>query len=187
LTATDRAAPPLQRHLREIAAASWFAAVGEPLVAAERWEAQAYAKALGFTNLGIAAVADWRAAESLTKSPDWSRAWWDREEEERQKLLRQAVAGQDELALMRDLSEATSQASALVHGAAAIAAARAGVADQSLIRVAAGAAIQAAYQAALARLSLGDQADGHAFCCKFRLYQAGRWPLGIVGDKFHLF
>jgi hypothetical protein len=70
-------------------------------------------------------------------------------------------------------------------GAASIAAARDGVADPALSRVAAGAATQAAYQAALARAA--GSPDSHPFAIKFRLFAAGRWPLGLVSDTFHLF
>jgi len=178
---------PLQRHLHDIHAASWFAALGEPLMQSERWEAQAYLAGLGLRDIGIAGVADWAQAAAIAQSPDWSHDWWDREEEERQKLLAIAGKSADQSALLTALSEATAAASAIVHGAAAIAAARAGIADQTLIRVAAGAATQAAYQAALAELALGDGAREHAFIVKFRLYQAGRWPLGVVGKRFHLF
>jgi hypothetical protein len=177
----------LARCLHDIRAASWFAALGEPLTQAERWEAQAYLAALGMRNFGIAAIADWAEAARTAQSPAWSHEWWDREEQERQRLLALAGASADQNKVLSELSEATEAASALVHGAAAIAAARASVADQSLIRVAAGAATQASYQAALAELALGKDAAEHAFIIKFRLYQAGRWPLGIVGDRFYLF
>ena len=139
----------------------------------------------GFT--GRVSLADWPQAARTAQSPDWSHEWWNREEEERQRLLTLAASPAERSAVLSLLSEATAAASAIVHGAAAIAAARAGVADQSLIRVAAGAATQAAYQAALAELALAEASREHAFIIKFRLYQAGRWPLGIVGDRFHLF
>jgi hypothetical protein len=70
-------------------------------------------------------------------------------------------------------------------GAAAVAAARAGMADPSVTRVAAGAASQACDQAALA---LAAGADGHhPFAAKYRLFLAGRWPLGVVGSRGFVF
>jgi hypothetical protein len=72
-----------------------------------------------------------------------------------------------------------------VHGAAAVAASRSGVADEALIRAAAGAATQGAYHAALVLAAGGD--EHHPFAIKFRLFEAGRWPLGIVGATFNLF
>jgi hypothetical protein len=63
--------------------------------------------------------------------------------------------------------------------------ARGGVADQALMRVAAGAAAQACHQAALARAA--GAGDDHAFAQKFRLYAGGRWPLGVVGGRLFVF
>src|SRR6185437_4805443 len=64
----------------------------------------------------------------------------------------------------------------------ALARARAGIADPMLTRVASGAAAQACHQAALAIAAAAG--PDHLFAIKFRLFAAGRWPLGIVGDRF---
>ena len=58
-------------------------------------------------------------------------------------------------------------------------------ATESAAAVAAGAAAQAAYQAALV-LATDGEAD-HPFALKFRLFEAGRLPLGITGNTFNLF
>ena len=71
-----------------------------------------------------------------------------------------------------------------MHGKAATAAARAGKAAPASIHVAAGAASQAVYQLAVARLA-GNQTS--PFESKFRLFAAGRWPLGIEGSRLFLF
>ena len=86
---------------------------------------------------------------------------------------------------MAALTRVTEAASAVVMGAASVAAARSGVADAALARVAAGAATEAAYHAGLARIA-GAGAN-HPFAIKFRLFAAGRWPLGIAGGILHLF
>jgi hypothetical protein len=52
------------------------------------------------------------------------------------------------------------------------------------IHVAAGAAAQAAYQLALARLAEDAASPVES---KFRLFVAGRWPLGVVGSTLILF
>lgn len=168
--------------------ASWFAALGERLTQGERWDARAYLAELGFADAGVAEVKSWEEAAAIAKSPDWSRAWWDREEAERQRLLGLCGAIYPEHELMAALSRVMELASASTHGAAAIAASRAGVVDPALIRVAAGAAAQAAYQAALPVLA-GNVAGEteHPFSIKFRLFEAGRWPLGIAGGSFHIF
>ena len=59
------------------------------------------------------------------------------------------------------------------------------LADPALARVAAGAAAQACHQAALA-LAVAAPPE-HVFAVKYRLFAAGRWPLGIVGDRCFVF
>lgn len=170
---------------QQIRTASWFAACGEALTAPEIAEADAYLAALGFAGTPVRGVAGWMAAASILRDPAWLPDWWDREEAERARLLAAAEATLPRAGVLAALSEATADGSTIVHGLAAVAAARAGIADPALIRVAAGAGTQAAYQAALARL--GGAGDDHAFAVKFRLFQAGRWPLGITAGIFHLF
>lgn len=164
---------------------SWFAAVGQALTDGERHEAADYLRAIGFPDAAIVPVSEWRAAEAATRSTQWSRAWWDAEERARADLLARAGKIHGAHELMTALSRVTLEASEVVLGAASIAAARSAIADPALARVAAGAATQAAYQAGLA-LAAGV-GDMHPFAIKFRLFAAGRWPLGMVGDTFQIF
>jgi hypothetical protein len=172
------------RFAESLRGLSWFAVVGQDLSAEERREAQDYLAAIGFPGAHVESVGDWRAAESTTRDAQWSRAWWDAEERERARLL--AAANRPGThALLTALSRVTLEASNVVLGAASIATARNGIADPALARVAAGAATQAAYQAGLALAA--DAGDAHPFAIKFRLFAAGRWPLGLVGRTFHVF
>ncbi|WP_298724989.1 hypothetical protein [uncultured Ferrovibrio sp.] len=164
---------------------SWFSAVGEPLEPSEIADAEAYVSALGFPDVSVAAVEDWRAAAAAAQAPDWSQDWWQAEEQMRKALLEEALSLNPEHDLMVALTHVSTKASEVSHGLAAVSAARAGVADEALIRVAAGAAAQAAYQAALVLAADGDAE--HPFAVKFRLFEAGRLPLGIVGNTFNLF
>ena len=181
---TREALPALTRFAEGLRHLSWFAAVGQELTTDERREAEDYLRALGI-EAGIVAAADWREAERVTRDSQWSRAWWDEEERLRAALLAAATEIHGEHALMTALSRVTLDASDVVLGAASIAASRSLVADPALARVAAGAATQAAYQAGLALAAAAG--DMHPFAIKFRLFAAGRWPLGLVGTTFHLF
>lgn len=165
---------------------SWFGAVGDPLGAVERQDAADYAAALGFPQAMVATVADWDEAEAAARNPEWNTDWWEAEEQLRAALTAAALdmVG-DQETLMATLTTVTGTASEVVHAAAGRAAGRHDVADQALIRAAAGAATQASYQAALV-LAAGAEAD-HAFAVKFRLFEAGRWPLGIIGMTLSLF
>jgi hypothetical protein len=168
----------------ELRVAAWFAALGEPLTDGDRADADAYAKALGLGALVLGQAHDWPEAERVLKAPDWSPAWWDREEAQRRRLLAEAEARYPERALWTSLTELTTELGDTVHGKAGIAAARMGGAAKASIHVAAGAAAQAAYQLVLARLA-EDAAS--PFESKFRLFAAGRWPLGVVGSTLVLF
>lgn len=174
----------LDRVKAEVRAASWFAALGEPLTDGDRVDASSYVAALDFGDLDIGIAHDWPEAEALLKAPDWSPVWWDREEALRRALLARAEARYPAHALWTALTELTTEAGELVHGKAATAAGRMGDAARASIHVAAGAASQAVYQLAVARLAAEE---GSPFESKFRLFAAGRWPLGIVGSRLLLF
>ena len=163
----------------EIRAASWFAALGEPLTEGDIADAQTYG---GGRDGGH--VTSWAEAEAFLKSPDASLELWDRDEALRKNLLAEAQARHPERALWTSLSELTTEAGDLVHGKAATAAARMGGAAPASIHVAAGAASQAVYQLAVARLAGNDASP---FESKFHLFAAGRWPLGVAGTRLVLF
>ena len=163
----------------EIRAASWFAALGEPLTDGDVAEARTYAGAVE-----VGGVTSWPDAEDFLKSPNASLDWWDREETLRKSLLAEAERRHPERALWTSLTDLTTEAGDLIHGKAATAAARMGNAAPASIHVAAGAASQAVYQLAVARLA-GNQTS--PFESKFRLFAAGRWPLGVVGSRLFLF
>ena len=168
----------------EVRAAAWFAALGEPLTDGDRADADAYARLLGLGTLVLGQAHDWPEAERVLKAPDWSPAWWEAEEALRQRLLADAEARYPERVLWTALTELTTEAGDIVHGKAATAAARMGGSAKASVHVAAGAAAQATYQLALARLAR-DAAS--PFESKFRLFAAGRWPLGVVGSTLVLF
>jgi hypothetical protein len=164
---------------------SWFAAVGQDLTDGETKEARDYLSAIGLGRCALHAVPGWRGAEAVTRDPNWNHAWWDAEEKLRLALLDSLRAAWGEHVTMSALTRVTDEATRVTLGAASVAASRDGIADPALTRVAAGAATQAAYQAALARLA--GAGEDHPFAAKFRLFAAGRWPLGLIGNSFYLF
>ena len=176
---TDLPRTLLRSFDAEIKAASWFAALGEPLTDGNLAQARTYASAVE-----VVGVTSWPEAEAFLKSPNASLDWWDREEALRKSMLAEAESRHPERALWTSLTELTTEVGDLVHGKAATATARAGNAAPASIHVAAGAASQAIYQLAVARLA-GN--DASLFESKFRLFAAGRWPLGIEGFRLFLF
>lgn len=168
-----------------IARGSWFAAVGEALTPAERDEGMAYLAALNLPAYPVLGVPSWDEAKRIADAPDWDRRWWEAEEALRRSAMGDAVGQIGRDALMVALSRLTQSVADAHHGAAAIAAARAGITDPALVRAAAGAATQACYLAGLARAAGAGQ--DHAFAVKHRLFAGGRWPLGLVAGRFFLF
>lgn len=185
----DSGAPPrLQMVLRfagYVRRVAWFSALGEPLSPTQLADAEAYCSALGFPYVTPVMTEDWDEAEAAVRNPGWDSDWWEAEEGLRADLIAQALEEVDEDELMAALTAVTGRAADVLHGQAAVAAARSGVSDQELIRAAAGAGAQGCYQAALV-LAAGA-GDDHPFAIKFRLFEAGRWPLGIVGSTFGVF
>jgi len=175
----------IRRMLADVREGSWFAAVGEPCTAGEKDEAELYLAALGYAGTGIVWLPDWDAARSVSQRADWNRDWWESEQTLQRDLYAAASDSNVEGELLHHLTAVTEAATSLLHGPAAVAAALAGVADPGLIRAAAGAAAQTCHQAALNRLVGGK--PGRCFEAKFRLFTAGRWPLTLTGDRFHVF
>ncbi len=174
----------LTAFAREIPRGSWFAALGEPLTEGERAEARNYvAELLGRDDIVIAGASDWLAAEAILKR-DYDHAWWDAEMRAQNAARQRAETAHGKEGLLAALDRVVEAAAAL-NGPAALAASRAGITDQALIRVAAGAAAQVCHQAALA-IAAGA-GNEHPFAVKYRLFAGGRWPLGFDGDRFIVF
>ncbi len=156
--------------------AAWFSALGEPLCDGEREEVAAYLAGLGLAQrLPLLAVQSWPQAAGIIRSP--AGDWWQAEEAERARLEAQARLDPSDaqwLALTETL-----------HGAAAVAAARAGSADPALIRAAAGSAIYAAHQYRLAGAMRAP--ESHPFVRKHALFAGGRWPLGVYDGRFAIY
>lgn len=188
---TDRiaigAAPRLDRVRRlatELAQAPWFAACGEALTPAENDEAALYLSGLDLPALPIAGIADWGSAATTSQRADWSRAWWEAEDRAAKALHGEAARAMGEATLLAALSTITEAATGL-HGLAALAAARTGIADPALSRVAAGAAALACHHAGLARAA--GAPETHALLAKYHLFAGGRWLLGVMGECCYVF
>lgn len=173
-------------HARaELSALPWFSSVGQPAAPAETTEAEAYLRALDVeASGGVTWVADWAAAERIVRDPTGA-AWWSAEAGLHRASLAAIGPVAESPAFIGALNEAVHAVSDIVMGAAALAAARDGVAGQAVIRVAAGAAGEAAEQVMAARLA--GAAPNHPFEIKLRLYAGGRWPLGMAGNALAVF
>lgn len=169
---------------RTLAEAPWFAACGKPLAPAELEAVERYLAGLGLDPAPIEGIPGWTEAAALAQRTDWSRAWWAAEERAARALKEAAARDLDETELLTALSAVTNAAAAL-HGSAALAMERAGVADPALARAAAGAAAIACHHRGLV-LAAGLGED-HPLAIKYRLFAGGRWLLGVFGERCYLF
>ena len=141
--------PPLSQFASRLNFASWFSVIGQKLTPVEYTDAQSYISGIGLKNTIISQVTSWEKAESCIKAEDWSKDWWSAEEQLRKTLLNNAEKRFQKSELLSSLTSITEQVSGVIHGAAAIAAARSNIANPGLIRSAAGSATMACYHAGL--------------------------------------
>lgn len=176
------------RRVRDLARAiphgNWFAGLGTEPEPDEAADAQAYVAALGLPRCHVRPVADWRQARSLTLCTDWRAEWWEAEVKLQADLTARAEKSFDPTELFGALSEVAGAATNILFGAASVAAARSGMADPAFARVAAGAAAMACHHYALC---LANDDPDSAFAAKFRLFEAGHWPLTVIDNDIYLF
>jgi len=168
----------------ELESAPWFTFCAALLGAEEQREVEQYFCGLHLPPFRIERVSDWEGAGATTQRADWSREWWDAEACEAGRLKSLAATRLGEVPLLAALSELTEAAAGLYEPAAVVAG-RAGIEDQALIRVAAGAAAMAAHQMGL--VLAAEAGIDHPLACKYRLFSGGRWLLGVMGECCYLF
>jgi acyl carrier protein len=163
----------------------WFSRIGLPLDDEERDLAQRYLDMLGFPDAAPVTVGDWTEAGDAADSIDLNSEGWEVEEQLRADLSREALEWFDEDTLSDTLDYVTQTAGPVVVETIASAASLWPIEDDAVIEAATGAAVQACYQAALV---LAAQAvEEHPFALRFRLFELGRWPVGLSGRSFNIF
>lgn len=180
----------VRRFSRTLQGIPWFANLGEPLTAGGKAAARDYVDGLGFPDSEVAILIDWEDAAAAAESLDMQSPAWEAEE-----LLRADLSGR---ALELLSEEALTLSMTLIAGKVAEPA-REGMEQAAVIfdfedeagkQLAVGSAVQAAHQAALALIAAHDpdfEAENHPFAAKFRLFEFGRWPVGVLGTSFNLF
>lgn len=169
----------------KLAHVPWFKSIGDELAPAHIDLARAYLNALGFPEVDVALVPDWDTALTLAENPHWDSAAWDAEEMLRAALSADVLERIHEQALNVVLTHVSAKAGAVLAELIQDVAALWELDDEAFLNAAAGAAVQATHQATLALAAEAD--EDHPFLYKFKLFEAGRWPIGIVGSTFNLF
>ncbi len=180
----------IRRFAQALERIPWFSNLGEPLTPGARAAARKYTEGLGFPDADVAILVDWEDAAAAAENIDWNSPAWEAEELLRADLTGRALETLSEDALriamtliadrvLEPAKEQMEQASFIWD-----------VEDEAQKQLAVGAAVQAAHQASLVLVAAIDplfDADDHPFREKFRLFEFGRWPVGIVGSSFNLF
>jgi hypothetical protein len=175
----------IRRFVQLIGHTGWFRFIGEPLDPLFIEEAREYLDALGFGHADVALIEDWDEAAAATETNDWNSSWWEAEEQLVAHLTEVATQRLGEDTLETILTIVTSEAGEAASRALEVTAEIWNVEDEELLRAAAGAVVQACYQAALV-LAAGADVE-HPFSLKFHLFESGHWPLAVTGNSFNIF
>lgn len=174
----------VQGVVRIISSINWFSAISTPLEAQTLDSAGNYLAALGFPDLGVAPLEDWNHAKIVLQEREWESAWGDAEDQARSAMAAAAldIAGEEVVsaAVAYVAEQANTSASDAIQAYAALLGG-----DPDLIDAAVNDAREAACQALL--ITLAEEDADHPLALKFKLYEAGRWPIGAVGSSFSLF
>ncbi|MGV6802231.1 MAG: hypothetical protein ACWA5L_09950 [bacterium] len=190
----ERELPALSRIRRfadNLEAINWFHRLGEAASSTESKLAQIYLDRLGFPDAELAILVDWEEAAGAAETMDWSNAAWEAEELSRSDLTIRAMDIVSQEALQLALTVVSERAGQFTKEAAIEQASLWDIAEEPLYNIAVGSAVQASCGAALALLAAEADpefaADQHLFAAKFALFEAGRWPLGVIGQSFNMF
>jgi len=177
----------VSQFVRMLGEVPWYGALGLELDGREVLLSEDYLLALGFPDARIAPIMDWEEAADAAANPDWNTEWWEAEEQVRVALVSEACQRADEGTVMIALTHLQNQAIEAVSQPADLATEAGGVMDEELIRAVAGAGAQAIYQAGLLLAAENEDDEHHVFALKYKLFESGRWPIGVVGNSFHIF
>jgi hypothetical protein len=163
----------------------WFSRIGQPLDETEEGIARRYLDMLGFPDAAALTVADWEEAADAAANLDMNSEGWEVEEQLRADLSREALNYFDEESLSNTLAYVTERVGPVLVESIESAASLWPVGEDEIIEAATGAAVQACFEAALV---LAAQAvEEHPFALKFRLFELGRWPIGLSGRSLNIF
>lgn len=174
----------VQGVARIVSSVNWFATISTPLGSQVQSSAETYLAALGFSDLWVTPLQDWREAKAVLEEREWENAWGAAENQARSAVAAMALenAGEDVVgaAVAFVADQAKTSATKAIQAYAALLGG-----DPDLIEAAVDDARDAACQALL--ITLADEDPDHPLALKFKLFEAGRWPLGAVGSSFSLF
>ena len=175
----------LARFAKGAASARFMARLGRPVSSGERALCERYLAALGFPDTVIVPLADFEEAAEAALSLDLDPAAWEATEQLRAGLTTRAIEIMGAELLESALKDVMAYVAPAVQDAITDAGSSFDLEDEALLNSAAGAALRACHNAALALLA--GEADEHALALEYALFEGGRWPVALTGQTFHLF
>lgn len=163
----------------------WYRMLGEAPDRETADLARDYAAALGFPDAEPAFLPDWADAADAAESTDFNSPAWEAEEQLRAALTSDVLDALDEQTFEMVVAHVAQAVAETIESATEEAAQDLRIADEGFLLAASGAAAQACHQAAL--VAMAGAEDDHPLALRFRLFEKGRWPIGIVGNSFLIF
>ena len=172
------------RFTKSLPLLPWFAHTGRPLERELCEDAAMYATALGFPDAG-AVLGEWAEAAAIAADPDLASR--EREAELVRALADEAAATVGADNVQAALNDAGAAIGRIVPDRVRERLAALGALDgdtEALVAAAADAAYGACQGGLLVVLAVAE--EDHVFARKFRLFERGRWPIGIIGHTLLL-
>jgi len=176
---------PVARFAQLIPKTLWFRHIGDPLDDALVADCRGYAQGLGFPDAEPAVVVLWEEAKGVLESTDVNPPAWEEEEQLRAGLVAAACETVEEAKLTFVLDYVAGVAVQAAQSGAEDMRRFLNIGDESFLRLATGTGAQICHQAAL--VLVGNGGAEHPFSLKYRLFEHGRWPLGIIGSSLNIF
>jgi len=163
----------------------WFRTLGERHYGETVSAARNYADLLGFPEADPVFLPEWEDAAAAAETTDYNSPAWEAEEQQRAVLTTDVLDVIDENVLEMVMTHVVTTVTPVIDAAAQEAAEYLRIDDEEFVRAASGAAVQACFQAAL--VGLVSPEDEHPFVKRFEIFEAGHWPIAIIGNSFLIF
>lgn len=171
----------VRKYAQRIAEGRWFAHLGLPLDEREQGTVEAYVRGTGAAK--AVRATSWEDARTIVSDPR-AREAVDADSAEVERLKLVALEATDRNRLMTAMTTIVDGGLEIFFDGAGAAARAARVNDPAVIRIAASAASEAVYRAALAA-AVGES-ETHRFILRYELFNNGRWPLARIEDGFYI-
>lgn len=163
----------------------WFRTLGERPYRETQTSARDYADLLGFPEADPVFLPEWEDAAAAAENTEYNSPAWEAEEQLRAVLTTDVLELIDEEVLEMVMNHVASTITPVIDAAAQEAAEYLRIDDEEFVRAVSGAAVQACYQAAL--VGLVSPEDEHPFVKRFEIFEAGHWPIAIIGNSFLIY